>query len=656
MKAKYMLLLPILLGISFIVLTSKSSGPAASGNGNRTGSPGSNGTCTSCHSGGSFGTSITASVTDLLGNSITAYTPGDSYYVEYQVSSTSGIPKYGFQSVMLTSTNANAGDFDSVLTINTQITTLSGKEYPEQSAKSTSGNFKVRWVAPSTGSGLVTLYYIGNAVNNNSGTSGDEGTLGQSLSLSEILFFTGTSIQDSAVSCSGGSNGVASATVANGTSPYTYAWSNGMSSGSTTATTHVISNLSAGMYYVTVTDGNSDVSIDSVNITEPNPLFSIQSHINETCYQSNDGTASLTITGGTAPYSYNWSSGGMNSQVSKLSSGDHIVTISDVNSCSIVDTVTIDSASQIIINETMTHPNCTNQSTGTISISVSGGVGTFTYLWSSSEMGVMILGKDTGMFSVTVTDASGCSATESYQLSSSNLPPNNQFSVDEPTCYTSLNGSVKTSVSGGLPPYSYAWNTGNLTANLIGVDTGFYKVTITDSFGCMSEDSINLSSSNVVPIVKLDPDTIICDTSLGSFSINAGNLIDDYNYLWNTGDTSYALTISMTGDYSLQVTDSVGCIGMDSILVGEMICVNSVEDLFALNKVSLYPNPSKNHLFLESEVDGDIILYDVFGKEVLTSKIQIGKSQVSLSEIPSGAYFVVIKSRNSVGIQKILVL
>lgn len=656
MKAKYMLLMPVLLGISLIVLTSKSSGPAASGNGNRTGSPGSSGTCSSCHSGGSFGASITASVTDLLGNPVTAYIPGDSLYVEFQVASTSGTPKYGFQSVMLTNTNANAGNFDLTLTANTQITTLSGKKYPEHSAKSTTGNFKVRWVAPATGTGTVTLYYIGNAVNNNSGTSGDQPTLGQSLTLTEVLFFTADATQDSSVSCNGGNDGVASASVANGTSPYTYAWSNGVNSGSITATTHVNNNLSAGMYYVTVTDGNSDVSIDSINITEPSALVSSSSQTDESCYLINDGTASVLTTGGTPPYSYVWSNGLLTSFINNLSPGDYFVTTTDANGCILLDTVTVDSASQIVIAETITNPNCANQSTGAISISVSGGNGTYSYLWSSGETGVMISSKGTGMYSVTVTDVSGCTASEMYQLSSSNLPPSNVLSIVEPTCYTSLNGSVATSVSGGIPPYSYAWNTGAMTANLAGVDTGFYKVTITDSFGCLSEDSINLSSNNIVPNVDLGPDTVICDTSVGSFSINAGDLTNNYDYLWSTGDTTYSLTIFFTSDYSLQVTDSEGCIGADSITISETQCVNSVEDLFTQNQVSLYPNPSKDYLFIESVVDGDLTMYDVFGKEVLKTTVQIGKTQVSLSDIPSGAYFVVIRSQGSVGIQKILVL
>lgn len=151
-----------------------SSGPASSGM-DKTGSPIAGGaTCSQCHSGGNYGTGISVTVKNSMGNPVTSYTPGATYTVEYQATNSIGSPAgFGFQSVALTGTNANAGNFSAFSTPNSHIITLNTRKYAEHSGVSSSGFFSFTWQAPTAGTGNVTFYSVANAVNG-SGSGGDQ--------------------------------------------------------------------------------------------------------------------------------------------------------------------------------------------------------------------------------------------------------------------------------------------------------------------------------------------------------------------------------------------------------------------------------------------------------------------------------------------------
>jgi hypothetical protein len=175
---------------SGIFFMGNSTGPAAAGNGDRTGSPVSSLTCgaAGCHSGGTFSPSITIRVLDAQNNAVTTYTPGQTYTIEVNIASTSA-SGFGFQATALFAGNAMAGSFGNP-GAGKQVTTLGTRSYVEHSARATSGLFSFPWTAPTAGGGTVTVYAAGIAANGNGTTSGDSPVNG-SLSLTEA---TGTSI------------------------------------------------------------------------------------------------------------------------------------------------------------------------------------------------------------------------------------------------------------------------------------------------------------------------------------------------------------------------------------------------------------------------------------------------------------------------------
>tara|TARA_R110002050_G_C8962353_1_gene514578 strand:+ start:10852 stop:12027 length:1176 start_codon:yes stop_codon:yes gene_type:complete len=333
MKKSGFLLLPIILGITSLFFLSYSSGAAANGGGDSTGSPGSSNSCSGCHSGGNFGTSITISIKNTLGNSVTSYVPGASYTVEYQVSAASGSPKFGFQGVALATGNINAGVFDTVFTSGTQISISGGRYLPEHSTPSLTGTFKVGWIAPSIGTGVVTFYYAGNAVNGNGVPLGDQPTSTHSFTLSEQGAFAANITQVGFIACNGDSNASLNATISNGVPPYIYVWSNGNSSGSTTSTSHQISNLTAGNYSVTVTDANSHSALNSFVVTQPDSINIAFTAIEPTCFTATNGKITARITGGISPYQLNWNTGAVGLEISGLDTGNYSVQIQDFSGC-----------------------------------------------------------------------------------------------------------------------------------------------------------------------------------------------------------------------------------------------------------------------------------------------------------------------------------
>jgi hypothetical protein len=190
MKVRFLLVF-FMAAAAYLIFSSRTTGAGANGLGDLTGSPLSGGTCGNCHSGGNFGASLTITLRDLSNNPVTSYVPGQQYRLEVDVNNSSGSPAgFGAQAVALTSSNANAGTMGTVITTNTRVTAIGGRNYMEQNSVSASGLFQVNWTAPASGTGNVTIYATGNVLNGNGGTSGDQATTGFNLVIGEQVATT----------------------------------------------------------------------------------------------------------------------------------------------------------------------------------------------------------------------------------------------------------------------------------------------------------------------------------------------------------------------------------------------------------------------------------------------------------------------------------
>lgn len=207
----------------------------------------------------------------------------------------------------------------------------------------------------------------------------------------------------------GSTDGAAAVNASGGTSPYSYSWSNG-------ATTSSINNLAPGSYLVTVTDANNCVATGSATVNSSSDLFISTTATDASCGNS-DGTATVTVSGGTSPYTYLWSTGATTPQITGLAAQTYSVTVTDAGSCSIPVSVNVYSLSGISVSVTATDASSFGACDGSASASASGGTSPFTYLWSNSQTGQTATGLCAGNYSVTVTDANSCSTVSSVTVS-----------------------------------------------------------------------------------------------------------------------------------------------------------------------------------------------------------------------------------------------
>ncbi|HRS39894.1 MAG TPA: SprB repeat-containing protein, partial [Bacteroidia bacterium] len=308
------------------------------------------------------------------------------------------------------------------------------------------------------------------------------------------------------VSCNGGQNGTASTNVSGGTAPYQYVWS---PIGTTTAN---VTGLAAGSYSVSITDARGCQTVTAAIIQEP-PLLqtTVLAPVDVSCYGGNDGSATIVATGGTTPYTYNWSAGGsVSTSANGLPAGSYTVTVTDANACSNTALVVINQPALLSATPTVQNsPLCYGDNSGAASVSVSGGTGPYTYQWSPSG------GTDTlasflpaGIYTVAIRDANGCTSTASATITQPPLLTAAVATVDA-TCGAS-NGSASVTPAGGTAPYTYFWSPGNTTTSSISsVPAGSYSVVITDANGCRLIQSVavsniggpTLANGSVVPVL-----------------------------------------------------------------------------------------------------------------------------------------------------------
>ncbi|MEN2489541.1 MBG domain-containing protein [Flavobacterium sp. B11] len=290
------------------------------------------------------------------------------------------------------------------------------------------------------------------------------------------------------VSCNGGSNGSATVNVTGGTGLYTYSWA---PSGGTNATA---SGLAAGTYTVTVKDANLCQTTATVTIAEPPVLKATIAKTDVLCNQANNGTATVTPSGGTFPYTYSWSpSGGSDATATGLSPNTYFVTVTDANGCFVTESVQITEPSALSASDTHTNVSCNGGNNGTASVVATGGTGTYTYSWSPSGGNTATAtGLTAGIYTVTVTDENLCFVTNTITITEPDALNLTTTPVDV-SCHNGNNGSATVSVTGGTGAYSYSWLPfGGNAATATNLTAGTYTVTVTDANSCSASATVKI--------------------------------------------------------------------------------------------------------------------------------------------------------------------
>jgi uncharacterized repeat protein (TIGR03803 family) len=355
----------------------------------------------------------------------------------------------------------------------------------------------------------------------------------------------------------GANNGTATALPAGGTPPYNYSWNT-----SPVQTGNVATGLNGGGYSVIVTDGNGCTATNSITVNNSSgPVISSPTITPSTCGYSN-GKASVTVTGGTAPYKYSWNNGDTVALDSNLAAGTYIVTVTDKNGCSNFEAVTIsDGSGPAITVNSVTPISCYGASNGSISVTVSGGAPPYRYSWSNSATTANISGLRAGPYQLTVFDFDTCIAVRTVIITEPGqiiVTPN----ITQASCGNS-DGGVVLNVTGGTSPYTYSWNTGATTSSINNLTAGTYSVTVIDNNGCSyyTQESVSNASGPVVTIDSVVNVSCATGLSSGMVTANASAGTPPYTYSWSTGATTSSISNLSAGNYALTVTDNAGCAG-----------------------------------------------------------------------------------------------
>ena len=358
------------------------------------------------------------------------------------------------------------------------------------------------------------------------------------------------------VACFGDATGVIESNVSGGTAPYNYVWSNG-------ATSADISSLSAGTYDLTVTDDNGCVTtLNNITVSEPAAALSKQSDslTDPSCAGYNDGSITITMQGGTAPYSYSWSNGDNTATASNLTQGMHTVTVTDNNGCTFSETFTLTDPPSIVVTPALTEPSCNGAADGSITVSASNGTAPYVYNWNTGDSGPTINGLVAGTYTVTVTDqnGAGCTVVETITLGQPAVL-NDNATVNDISCNGANDGSIFLAVTGGTGPYTYSWSNGATSNNISGLSAGPYSVTIEDNNGCTIVRNYNIVDPPAIGVTHTQVDILCRGALTGEIDITPSGGTAPYSYSWSNGSTTQDLVNVAAGSYTVRVTDDEGC-------------------------------------------------------------------------------------------------
>ena len=407
--------------------------------------------------------------------------------------------------------------------------------------------------------------------------------------------------------CYAGNSGALKVTPYFGVPPYQYSWSHAPDPGINDS---VATGLSAGPYFVTVTDARDSVTIANITLTQPAQLTNSEIITHISCCNGDDGAIDITPSGGITPYTYTWTSpdgSGVNPSTqdqSDISSGTYYLTLKDKNLCQLKDTFIVTQPLPITFGEsTVDSIKIPPGGNGAINLVVSGGTPGYTYNWngpgivddSSDSLKNLSIG---GTYTVEVTDSKSCPGDTAFFVPSDTMLIANINSKTNVDCKGYSTGSASVVVLNGSGDYTYAWrnNTGNPIGGnepfISGVPADKYYVNVTDNVSSKTAEAsvIITEPANALVISSIIPTNLRCyndNSGIVNLTVNGGTL--PYSFLWNNGATEEDLVDIPASTYTVTVTDNNGCQDNDGTTVTQppsLLSVNIIPD--PVNRIYCY--------------------------------------------------------------------
>ena len=523
---------------------------------------------TGCHL-YSSGTTNPIALAGLITSNIpvAGYTPSTTYTITASITRP-GHSHFGFS---ISPQNASQILGSILITDGSRTSSYGGGGYVAHNIggvnNSNTATWSFDWTAPAAGSGTVTFFgsFLAGDMSGGTYTVTGDTTFTSTLIVSENV----CNVPDQPGSINGNSTVCRNSTInyfinpVAGATSYTWTLPAGWTGSSSTNSIDVTSNSSPGTLEVYASNSCGDGTAQSLLISIDPVLNSSAVSSDVNCHGGNNGMASGLPSGGTQPFSYQWSpSGGTAIDATNLTAGVYTLTVTDQIGCTINATTTINEPPAIVV-ETDTTPATCGMANGTATALVSGGIGPYSYEWSPggvTSQTVTALGS--GTYTVVVTDANACTSSQTATVTQPSTLSVQANSVVTISCFGDDNGEIHLGVSGGIQPYTFSWNPAistNADASLLA--PGNYTVTVTDNSGCSYSDVYAISEPPMLTATIQVLDAACQGQSTGGLVAIPDGGVVPYSYSWSTTPIQISDTASglAAGNYSVTITDNNNC-------------------------------------------------------------------------------------------------
>jgi uncharacterized repeat protein (TIGR01451 family) len=480
-----------------------------------------------------------------------------------------------------------------------------------------SGTFTYLWSNGATTSNLNNLQagtYTVTVTGSNGCTRFASATVTQPL---QLRVSTGVSN----VSCNGSNNGSIDINPSGGTPFYSHIWSNG-------ASTARITNLTAGIYTVTVRDANGCTVMAMATVTQPTQLVVTTTAIPVSCFGANNGVINVTVPGGGTPgYTYIWSNGATTPTANNLTAGTYTVTVRDANNCSATATATVTQPTQLVATTTAIPASCFGANNGVVTAMVTGGNPGYLYTWSGNLIGANPTNVSAGTYTVTVIDTRGCSATATATVTQP-TPFNINLTVTQTTC--TGGGQIAVNVTGGQVPFLYSWTGGLSGTNPGNIPAGTYTITVRDANDCSSTATARIGN---IPDLQIQAAELCLPSAELEAVVNPNGAPYTFNWAHLPGNNDPANIFNLPpGTYTVTATAANGCSQEQSFVVPAGTAPN-----VSLSATSVSCNGGNN---------GSITSVVTGGSGTFTYLWSNGATTSNLNNLQAGTYTVTVTDSN----------
>lgn len=378
--------------------------------------------------------------------------------------------------------------------------------------------------------------------------SGSETTLEATLAQPAAIE---TSATTTPASCNGVSNGAIDLSVSGGKAPYTFHWNNG-------ATTEDLHDLPSGQYNVVVKDANG-CAANAAFVIDNTATITVDGVVENPDCSATNGAIDLTVTGGSMPYTFSWLDGVATEDRERVGGGVYIVVVKDQNGCSTKASFVVNENNTLALTADVMPSDCDDAATGSIDVTVVGGTAPYTFVWSDGSSTEDLSALSSGYYTVTVTDAKGCTARRGYAVSKRTFQVPRV--VQQPSCHDGADGAIILQEPvGGTPPYTYVWSRNNETgSSLNDVAAGDYSVVVTDAAGCSQTLRFTISNPPAIAASAGISNTACNSEGFYSIDLSVSGGTAPYSYSWSDGYAGEDRSGLPSGTFTVVITDAKGC-------------------------------------------------------------------------------------------------